>query len=611
MPDGDATDQGLVRRLHRQIRQSDLRIEPFKTTRDELIQAYAGPKYGDIGGRGPDGQPVINDPPLNRVHRFISTLVPLLVAQNPTSDITTHYRPLRPLCFTINPTLDLLLTEWRFVDFMREVLTEALTGGAGFRRIGLGPSGAGPYSEFDAGNGMPFLKHYPLHHMCWDPKARSLHEVWFMGNKFQVSMQYLRESGLYENTEDIRADADGDEATKDSEASKATPDVHFEDPWVDTVTLYDIWLPPGNVIGGNTPVFVTIPSPDRGARPLRISEWHLPRSPYDWMAFNVVPDNPLPLSPGVSMLRLHDLLNELATLMVKQAKRHKKIGVAQRAAKGDAETMRDAEDGEIVLVQDPQAVRELELGGFTEKAREAVEWFQAAANVYEGSTELIAGQSSAPANTATAATYLQQNASVRIRDMRETVYAYTQRILEDAAWMLLTDPDIKVHTMAKVGELELPLVFSQRTVFEAARGMGIPPQEADPRLFWAKLHIRIRPNSMTIKSPQDRVSEALTFMTQIILPLGQYAMAQGKVPNVAGMAEVMQRIMDLPELAEMFVEGPPGTAQLAWNMGAKVLPSQASPAQGGPNQPGPEAMQIQAAQARPGPVESARPVGVM
>lgn len=589
-------DEKLVDRLHRQIMASRKRTQPFENQRADLVTAFAGPGYGNFQG---------NRTPLNFINHFASTVIPLLVSHNPGVDVSTAYAPLRPIAFILDTALDLLATELKFVTVNRERVTEAVLGGPGFRRLGLGPSGQGPYSEFDAGNGMPFYRHVPLPQMVFDPYCKRLEDAWFMGNEWTISMDLLN-AGWYQNADKVQPLKDieaGEGINKPSDASDATPKPMVDEMFMAQAKVYDIFLPPGNVIGGQTPVIVTIPVEGEGKKPLRVTEWHLPMPPYDWIPFHVVPDNPLPLSPGAAIWHMHDLLNELAIKMADMATRHKKIALYDLAAQGDADNIRKSADGEWVGVTDINQFKEVEIGGFTEKALAAVEWFQEAASRYAGSSDLMAGISPTGSNTATEATYLQQNASMRVRDMVRTLYERAENDVRMFAWMLLTDPDLRIPVPRRIGDIELPIMFDQQFIFEAARAMGIPDAKFDPRFIFAKMHLRIEPDSMGIKSPAERASDALTLFSQIVMPMAQVAMAQGLVPDVRKMMNVAARAMRIEEeVDQLFIEAPPGlTPDMAWNMRAPVLPSQSAPRQAGPNQPA----QINAAPARPAPVAAA------
>ncbi len=564
-----SAEAGFVARLHKQIRYSVTNNQRAIDKRKAMIRSFAGPIFGDFESH-------VSQQPLNMLNSMISTLTPLLASQRPKHDITSDFRPLRHVGYIMEMALDNLFQQLDFVKVMHKMLNEAMFS-VGFRRVGIGPSGRGPMSDANYRNGRPFLKSIPLQNIVYDSEAADFESMWFVGDYFELSLDFVQQSGWYENTKGLQP-LKTRNANEPGSHQQAFGNKAFMDPFVESVGLYDVWLPPFNEIAGEQSVIVTIPMENSGSRILRITEWALDRSPYDMLAFTEIPDHPLPLSPAATIFHLHELINELGVTMRNQATRQKTILAYQRAGQKDAERIVGARDGETVQVDNVNQIREIALGGANESTFLSIQWFMANFNKFAGNPDLLGGL--APQSpTATQDLMLQSNSNMRIQDMRRRVYEFTKRISEDLAWFLWTDPDIEMPLTERVLDTDISHVFSQNKILAAVKQMGIPVNKYDPRAEFLKFHFDIKPLSMSVVTPEERVTRILTFINTIVGPLAQLAIAQGKIPDVPKIVELVRRELDLHELDELFIDVPGAVEnQLAMNVSAPITPSPANTA---------------------------------
>jgi hypothetical protein len=123
------------------------------------------------------------------------------------------------------------------------------------------------------------------------------------------------------------------------------------------VNLYELYLPEHGRI---------ITLAETGPQPviLRNEEYFGPdEGPYTLWGLTSVPGELLPLSPLVALWDEFLELQQHAADMADSAATHKKIGIGPTGADEDAKTIRDAKNGGMYLVNNPDQIHDFEIGG--------------------------------------------------------------------------------------------------------------------------------------------------------------------------------------------------------------------------------------------------------
>jgi hypothetical protein len=232
----------------------------------------------------------------------------------------------------------------------------------------------------------------------------------FMGDRLCVPRKMLLDSGMYKNDLVERLPRAGDvSSAKDRAYQLSMRNVDDYDNYSleDEVEIVEIYVPSANAI-------VTVPGNETSKFEdyLRVDDYYgVKEGPYTLLTLTPpVPGNPLPI-PSVGIWNdLHVLANRMAKKIVEQAERQKDVVTYRKANADDAEELRSASDGETVAVDDPDAVRVQSFGGQKNSNEVHLAQLQSWFNMMAGNPAQVGGQN-IDANSATAATLLQQNAA--------------------------------------------------------------------------------------------------------------------------------------------------------------------------------------------------------
>jgi hypothetical protein len=85
--------------------------------------------------------------------------------------------------------------------------------------------------------------------------------------------------------------------------------------------------------------------------------------PYNILNLGPIPDKTTPSSPAQNLLLLHNLINTIYRLLRDQAYRQKQITVTRKGAEDDGMEIRDAQDGDNLSLNEPEAIQRLSFDG--------------------------------------------------------------------------------------------------------------------------------------------------------------------------------------------------------------------------------------------------------
>lgn len=448
------TTEVTPRKLQLAVQRGFNRLSNFRMARLHFLKQYVGPYYDKVEGE-------TGTAAINMIFNAIRVLVPTMVMNFPKHTIETPYMAIRQYAELLGLALDQHDKKIRIADIYRRVIVDAIFT-LGILKTGLAQSDS-VYAIDDETNidpGTVYTEAVDFDNFVVDPNSREhmFRDAMFMGDRITVPRKMLLDSGLYDN--DLidqlpRAGNISQPETKAENISKEEIDQQENSDLEDDVEIVELWVPSANAI-------VTIP----GTKDvmfddyLRVDDYYgVKEGPYTLLALTPpVPGNPMPI-PMVGVWHdLHVLANRMAKKVVEQAERQKTIIGYKRASADDAQQVRDAGDGEGVAMDDPDAVREFNLGGQQNSNERQLDSLESWFNMMAGNPAQVGGQN-IEAKSATAANLLQQNAGVGLEDMKDMVYKMAADESRRRAWYFHTDPLMKI-----------PLIQRQQ------QGPGITPQ---------------------------------------------------------------------------------------------------------------------------------------
>lgn len=524
-----------MRKLREAINWSRERLQPFREHRLEALRQYVGANYSEGGAS--------NLVPVNMIEFGINTLVRHLVASNPRVLVTTPYRKLKPTALDLELALNYLLEQIDFQRTMRQQVYEALFS-IGIVKVGLEPFSTVEIDGFRHDVGQPYVDVVPLDDWVHDMTARRYEAVQFAGHKYRVPLEWAQANHRWDrvarrNLKAVAIRTFNEEGDEGDDALIAE-DTSYDDQLYEETEIWFIWLPQPNLIVEFASEEARGGDGKTGWRPLSIRPWDGPENgPFHLLNFFDVPSQSIGLSYTQIMLDLHMLINNLFRKAGRQAERQKTVTGVRGTATDDGERILEANDGDMIRLDDPNAVREFRFGGADQGTLGMVvmarDWF----NRMSGNLDLLSGIS-AMSDTATQDTMLNQNASKRVADMSDRFVKNVSRIVRDLAWYLFTDPLIEIPIVKRIPgleDIEIPSSFG--------------PKEREGEFL--DYNIRIEPYSMQYRPPSARLRTMMEVFQNFVMPYLQLMQQQGIAIDFPRLLKTIARYADLPEIDDILI----------------------------------------------------------
>jgi len=500
----------------------------FRRSRLMLLKQYVTRMYG------PEDQLSNRSTPINMIYQAATTLVPNLVFRNPKAKIGTKYLAYRQYADLGAEAVNHLTDEIRLKDSLRRVITDAIFM-AGFMKEGLGVSGQTlDLDGFLHDVGQPYADRVDPDDMVLDPIAREWEEQRFMGNRFTIELEALKETGLYsmEAIEQLTSRYEQWYLQNSAESLSGNRQMIESGQLIKSVDLVELYVPSQ----GAVVTLPWLPTNEVATDFLRIVDYDGPeRGPYHMLGFAFVPDNILPIAPAYVWYDLHTLTNRIARKASRQAERQKSVLAYEASAWQDAQEVEDADDGQTIRVDNIQAIKEVAYGGTADDCYKYIDWAKAQFSEMAMNIDMLSGSSTGEP-TATQAQMIQANTDVRLADMREIVYNFTQDCMSTLFFFLHTDPLIEMPMVkrAKGGEEQQVLYTPEM-------------REGDFQDYFLK----VKPMSMARSDPNTNTRRLLEFCSNVIPALAQAFQILGPAFNIEAAINIVGQQMDIDELDEI------------------------------------------------------------
>jgi hypothetical protein len=293
-------------------------------------------------------------------------------------------------------------------------------------------------------------------------------------------------------------------------------------------------------------------------KPIREVEWDGPEvGPYIPLSLGDVSGNLMPLPPIANLVDLNDALNRAFRKTVRQSDRQKTITLVASGSDDDGERILNADDGDMIRVDRPEATREARFGGVDQNnlayAIQLRQLFD-----YMGGNLSAMGGLSVQAETVGQEEIIKASSSQKIQDMQSAVIVFAERCIKSIAAWVWYDPVRRydlVDIMDDTG-FEIPLKFNPKDRKESE---------------FIEMNFDISPSSMRESNPQQKLGILSNTVTNFLIPLAPNLQQQGLTIDATAFIRQVAELSNMPEIESLVIPvGDPGEA-------ASLMQQQGSP----------------------------------
>lgn len=517
-------DETKTSRLLEAVQFSRERMQPFREQRLSAVRAYVGSNYGDMAGS--------DKVPLNLMQMAVNIYRRQVAARAPQALIVARDPRLAPTADDFELALNWLIKEIDLESSISRWVIDAMFS-IGVMKVGISPGNQAEIEGNFHDSGRPFADVVDFDDFVFDINAKSWDLCQFVGNRYTLPYEMAKEMKLFKGKElapSVISDynENGDERIS---ILQTGGNWNPQRGYMDLVELWDLWLPYDGL-------FVTVQVVDNSGiatgKVVRVVDWDGPEhGPYHVLSFGDVPGNIMPLPPAQAMLDLHDASNRVFRKIMRQADRQKTLTIVAAGAEEDGRRIIDANDGDTIRSDNPQATKEARYGG-PDAASIAFLLQLKDLFIYLGGNLDALGGLGRQANTVGQESLIQRSANMLIADMQDRTTTAVRKIIESLADYLWNDPLIAPKILKQIGEtgLSIPIEFSQDM------------REGDLLDYM----IEIAPYSMQSRTPSERMQTMSQMMTSFIIPLAPQLQQRGIGINMEEFLQLMAKYSNLPEM---------------------------------------------------------------
>jgi hypothetical protein len=418
------------------LRKSRDSMDMFDQFRTSMINDFAGPLYSPFKPKGWTARYVNS---LNRTARVYQTL---LAYNNPQCRVTSFQQKLWPFAKKYEINVNRVAANINLNATLQELVLDAffLVGAAKVRMADDG------YREIEDNvwldPGKPWVDRISWSDIFLDMPAKSLRSMRFYGDRYRASYDAVMK----------RDDFDEKVLKKLSPSSKKNQNATAErgddillqnsvddDELEPMCWLIDLYLP-------RERQFITMSADMDELPPLKVQDWDgSDQGPYKFLGFGSVPDNVMPTTPAQQLTLLDRLMNRLYLKLSNQAKRQKNFAMVPQGQEKDGIKIKDAVDGEYIVVADPKAVVPVNYPGVDGNTHA---FFLAAAEVYNtqaGNERALSG-SGEEAGTLGQEQIIAAHAGGLIGFIKGQVNAFASEIMREIGCLMWDDESLSVSS---------------------------------------------------------------------------------------------------------------------------------------------------------------------
>jgi len=507
-----------AKRLYDAMECSQKAIEPFLKFREKAMRVSAGGHYGSTPGKRM---------PINKMSQGVKTYSRLLSSRNPAFKLSTDDSTRRWVAELFRTHIQDALKNIKFKKTMQDVIQDAIYL-FGVTKTGIATSDeVWEYEDSLLDLQDPYIKRVSPDHFLPDMSARSWEAMHWCADLVEEDYQYMMESGLYKNTDQLRQVGNDEDRNQDGAAGLSRDSGIHDNVLYPRTRVWKVYVPRERII-------ITLPY--HGGKALRYQDYYGPEGgPYHILEFERMTDNLMPVSMAMQWFDLNDLANKLVRKMMHQAERQKTFGLVQKGSARSGKTiLNDSQDGGIYAVDNPNGAQEMSIGGVNEKNFGFLSWSLGQLNNAQNNLELLSG-TAAQADTARQEEMLAQRSNVTVQDMHDIIKDFMEDNMRDLVWYERTEP-IRVRA-------------------QQVRVNGVDVEATDwltPSMLEHDYSLEIEPYSMMPRSPNEDLNLLKSILGEVVMPLMPNFQQQGITLDSEELLRFVGEKSDLKELGELF-----------------------------------------------------------
>lgn len=534
-----------IDRLCYSMQRSRWALRFFRESRREMVREYVGSHWSEEGS--------YKTVPLNLLALYVSVVGKNLIAKNPRVMLSTFDRANKPAVVAMQTWANNEIVKMRLQQTLERAVLDALFS-VGICKVALATPADSASVSWNLAAGQTFAEVVDLDDFVFDVHARDFSEVSYIGHRFRAPLAAVRDSKIYSKarleltaSDDPFFNLEGDERISVlGRTYYAGNDEEFED----MVDLWEVYLPRHRVVvtlvDNQLSAASATPTNDRSySGALRIQNWLGPDGgPYHILKYGTVPGNAMPIGPIQHVYDLHRSTNELYRKLIRQAARQKEHTLYQRGDQDDAARIQQANDGEMVGVNNPAAAVVRSFGGPAQQNAQMAEHLKDLFDFFAGGLSLMGGL--APqSKTLGQDRMLNENQSHLVTDMQDTTVDFTADVVKSLCWYWWHDPFKVMKAKAQLPGLPDMGIQTQVTPQQRMRGR------------FEDLEIEVDPYSFQHQTPESRMAALNQVVTQIIVPMAQTLQAQGIQFDANAWLQKMAVYSNMPDLPDICTVAPP------------------------------------------------------
>lgn len=421
--------------LHDEIRRNYHLLEGWRKLYDALEEEYRGNKSGFSTSKN-------TERPVNVIQEFVDAALPELTPEKVVPAVSSKRADSVVDADVLNIDLEQQFSEMDLVSVCEDIAHELC-----FAPISIVEMGRheGPKTVEVDGERFSlteaFAKAHRLRDVCVDLDAVRWQDRRFVAVRVQIRRDQAIRDGIFgsdtgapraqelagvpvmtreEAAAELQAHGSNDFGSGDMRSPHGVKENDGPPPFIQLwrVACYE----------GNSVNIAYIADDDKQPQKWLYYERHVghPNGPFSCARARWASDSMLgpPLLSAVE--NVHSACVKLGNKMIRQLMNMKNLAVAKKENRNDAMRMKKAEDSTICLVDDPESIKPVAMGGITREFPAGLQWLQQQFGNQAGNIRQVGGTEGG-ADTATVASFMQQGGRQRLRRTSLKI----KRILDD------------------------------------------------------------------------------------------------------------------------------------------------------------------------------------
>lgn len=525
-------------RLTTTMRQDRLALARFRTNRAMMVREYMGNNWNDDG----TGREV----PVNMVALYASIMGRNLMPNNPRCMLSTFDVRQKPAVKAMQLWDNDEIVRMDLKTTLQRIVLDGLFS-IGIGMVALATPGDAAMTGWKQKAGGVFVDRVSLDDFVFDTHAQDFRECAYMGHRIRVPIAVVHDSKMYgKYRKDVTAQYDrpynieGDERLQTLGRGIYGPTTQEIEDYVD---LWIVHVRRHNVIVTIPDDGMSGPHPMRNGEALNETPWLGPDSgPYHILSYGIVPDNAMPLAPIQNLVDLHRALNNCYRKLIRQGQRQKSITFSQGGANEDGSRTMNANDGDIIKVENPAGISVKDFGGPNQALTILAQNLKDSFDFMAGGLSLMGGLGP-QSKTLGQDKMLNENSSQSVKAMQDTTVSFTSDVLTAMNWYWWYDPHSTMVSQQSIGG---GASITTRVTPQMRQG-PMPDVACDPY-------------SLQHSTPQMRLA-FLNQMVATVQPMMQLLQQQGIFFDVNFWLQKAAEYGDSPDLGQMFTIRTPHPAQ--------------------------------------------------